>query len=717
MLDNLVDDSEKGENCCLEKNLLDGILVRYESDDGSPSDNEETRNWMEVPPWPQMILLRNPRSSTKPVGSILNKFVDDLFINGSSSNRKLLFANDVDIMSEMKGADCSLPCCGELVDYEIKTRDWYNISYYDHDKTDKKEIQDLMNNATIKSEVDNYWPKEYYECKLENQTSFETLEKILRIKRIQYEKLANWSVNWSVVTKFEKEFPGSVKSTTLIWDKVMSWKLCSKGEKDCGGNFHKCMTLDECKDRCAHDPKCTSIMVGYDGRNDTEREDTSCVLLTNNYPYMVAVINKVRLKEFYASGSLDFNAASVRMEVKAPIYPRSYIYDEDAFWINASGYQHPDLVRGPVENASLSLAQCLTECVKDSACNTVAYPGCYLMDLADYSFGDNVKLKDQKFTATLSEKENEKNSMLMVKRSSNIEAEGLVGYPEVAAFQTDEEVVPPEMNRISLQNEASSARLAYLNRPTACAFDSEGSVILADTWNQRIRKVSSMYSDCHHHRELNTEDEIQAYVDLVKEVKDNCSMGDASSWYKDLESAVLGNDTTTAGASKVVQWEDFENFVCNYTSKMTAADAVEPPTRNLYVLCHVCKKIENPSGILCPSVEICNCRHGIQQLMSTSVYLNCPKSDAMFDNWHRLISAYAHCFWSSSIEDVRRWMQTDKAKEDLKDHIKNASKSIVLLVPSRAPSSAPTSPPTEAPTNATEAPTSTPTVAPNSASR
>ena len=57
-------------------------------------------------------------------------------------------------------------------------------------------------------------------------------------------------------------------------------------------------------------------------------------------------------------------------------------------------------------------------------------------------------------------------------------------------------------------------------RPTACTFDNEGDLLIADTWNQRIRKITDMYAGCHHHADLNTEAEIAEYIARVNDVSD-----------------------------------------------------------------------------------------------------------------------------------------------------------------------------------------------------
>jgi hypothetical protein len=296
-------------------------------------------------------------------------------------------------------------------------------------------------------------------------------------------------------------------------------------------------------------------------------------------------------------------------------------------------------------NGSLVLTTCLQNCVKEPNCTAFAFPGCYFLNLTNFESNTGVPIETDQVELVV-DGPDAPVSMMFVKQSPHSDMTGVAGYPLINTFESS--------NRVK-------TGLAYLNRPTTCAFDSEGNLLLADTWNQRIRKLSGMYSDCHHHVKLNTAAEIEDYISKTATVETMCTSPDVAASYYSAQDAVLleGN----AGVFAPPLWNKFENLFCNYTKD---AAYMSRGTMNLFVLCEVC--VPEPGKLrarICPPLALCECRDAIYQLSKTSVYLHCPKADARFDKWHRFISAYLRCLWKPSASEMI-WLSDPLQREDLK---------------------------------------------------
>merc|ERR1711971_380760 len=100
-------------------------------------------------------------------------------------------------------------------------------------------------------------------------------------------------------------------------------------------------------------------------------------------------MNKQNLQDLqqnhFNGQELDPDAQEVKREIMYPIYPTSYIYDPEAIRI-AEHYPPPELIRGPIHEAGLSIAQCLQECFNDAWCTSVGFPGCYLLNLTGFTW-------------------------------------------------------------------------------------------------------------------------------------------------------------------------------------------------------------------------------------------------------------------------------------------------------------------------------------------
>lgn len=365
-------------------------------------------------------------------------------------------------------------------------------------------------------------------------------------------------------------------------------------------------------------------------------------------PLGMSVAKGAKITKVFKDGG---RSTWLRKKFEGPLYPPSRLFARPGINTLRISKDDPSYLAGPLSDASLVLVTCQDRCIEDPHCNAIGFPGCYLLNLTTTPDSQPDMVDAHVKIANV-----EGISMLYVKQRESAFVDGMVGYPKVATFQSEEG---------SEQQGKQEARLAYLNRPTTCTFDSEGNLLIADTWNQRIRKVTDAYGDCHYHTDMNTKADIQDYINKTKEVEEKCGKSTAgvNKTYNEAQDAVLRYSNADVEATREKHLDTFEALLCDYSSKNIRwfKDLKSDYTLNLYVICNVCaiQATQGEQGKMCPEKELCECRAAIQNLLKTSVYLNCPKSHARYDKWHKFLSAYVRCLWKPEVGELDWLLDAD----------------------------------------------------------
>merc|ERR1719482_1864297 len=116
-------------------------------------------------------------------------------------------------------------------------------------------------------------------------------------------------------------------------------------------------------------------------------------------------------------------------------------------------------------------------CIITQGCNAIAFPGCYLLNKSHSEIIEQLPEvdppEDRSYTA------------LVVKKDLQTMARGIAGYPGVRSSTDD-----------ATYDGLPHADKALLNRPTGCAVDKHGDLFILDTWNQKVRQVTGLQTEC-----------------------------------------------------------------------------------------------------------------------------------------------------------------------------------------------------------------------------
>eukprot|EP00927_Polykrikos_kofoidii_P031793 TRINITY_DN2725_c0_g1_i1.p1 TRINITY_DN2725_c0_g1~~TRINITY_DN2725_c0_g1_i1.p1 ORF type:complete len:1073 (+),score=70.17 TRINITY_DN2725_c0_g1_i1:346-3564(+) len=364
----------------------------------------------------------------------------------------------------------------------------------------------------------------------------------------------------------------------------------------------------ECNDICGQTPQCKAFMVQWDTTNDSPKSGTECVFFHEAHPYALYTFNRSLIPENISSG--------MRI-LKGPHMVPSKFFEEKGVLIDG---QSPFVLPGsPFLNSSLVLWECVKLCMLTATCKSIAFPGCYLLKWP--SFEDRDLLSGDVSTSTA----------VILKRDGASTVTGLTGYPYIKTFE-----------------KGDKTRLAYLNRPLGCHFDSQRSLFILDTWNQRIRQVKKFHVNCEYDLGSNTKTDLGHFRDNYEAMLLSCRAA-LSDDFQRVFSSTTSRPSSSPNASGTTR--AFREKLC-----VSPTGGLESYTNNLFVLCEVCKEIHNRPP-QCPKQEICDCRHRLRRLLEDPVYTRCTAESAIYDEAHRWISAYTSCF-SEPVED-RRWLAGD----------------------------------------------------------
>jgi len=417
--------------------------------------------------------------------------------------------------------------------------------------------------------------------------------------------------------------------------------------------------LQDCQEQCALDDFCSSFMVSCNKSSkaafcEEATPGSICVFFNENYPYDIYPLgegNRGRINVTNLNKALSKAAGSNRsailepylMTFGQPFSPRPRV---GSSWSDATVGTRPmssfynatlmmehkadlprsrGVIEGPVAMLSLRLRSCEERCILTPGCTAVAFPGCYLLNAT----ADSYLQQDDKAPNSLT---------MYLKKHVKVRVSGVTGLQDAYAFQGDNQEAPK----------------ALLNRPSACAVDSKGDMAFADTWNMRIRKISSQNLNCQYLTKLFAVQELKAYAYMMNRVEKTCHISTK------LELA-LGQVEMEAVDSQYPQ--PFTNLLCRREADDDSAGSL---TNSLYALCHACKDMVDPleedtyqaiegrrrrsRPPRCPSEHLCECRASFEAVLKSPVYLNCPSSNLYFDRFHRLVTTYVACFMTDASE-------------------------------------------------------------------
>ncbi|CAE8697148.1 unnamed protein product, partial [Polarella glacialis] len=227
-----------------------------------------------------------------------------------------------------------------------------------------------------------------------------------------------------------------------------------------------------------------------------------------------------------------------------------------------------DVIGRERPDAGLLLPACEELCLTTLGCYGVAYPGCYLLNRKGIEFQTTSSLF---------------RTAVMVKSYLEPKVQNVAGQPEVLAMNAETE----------------PAMVSYLNRPTGCVVNSAGDVLIADTWNQRIRRVSGWSAGCVESEKIRKDEKLE-YVAAIENISSACTSEPLiTSLYTHVQREALENNNL----------QPMEDMFCNFrnASDLGFLDAF---TNNTLVLCTLCAKIA-PRPAICPWQSMCNCRDEI----------------------------------------------------------------------------------------------------------
>lgn len=275
------------------------------------------------------------------------------------------------------------------------------------------------------------------------------------------------------------------------------------------------------------------------------------------------------------------------------------------------------VLQGPIPALSLRLEACQELCIQTPGCHSIAFPGCFLLNRTNFKF----------------EKPGGLETRVYVRIEKDITVDSTIGKYKSATFKGNN----------------APAKESLINRATQCKVDKvTGDLLVADTWNHRIRRLKGMNLNCHFLTNVFSVSEILAYLEKVKDVEKYCAKGG--------ETAGL----FTAVQKATVEERDYKKFFIDFcVNRRGGVEYGIPPSpddftgdkfyavNDLGVLCSLCgtyAEDQRPGSQLCPSVERCKCRDAMKAMIYTEVFANCPKTNAYYDPWHRTLTAFIACW-------------------------------------------------------------------------
>lgn len=387
------------------------------------------------------------------------------------------------------------------------------------------------------------------------------------------------------------------------------------------------LALQRCQDFCGLDPNCKAYMVGM---NITSNSPTvlaptlNCVFFSQGYPSLVYMLD--RSQKPFVGGVLPSKDADAIFQAVLlfdggrTTYSSRIMDGTKGVYTADDGWYAQYMVGGPYPNAAMTLANCEALCVVMAQCTAIAFPGCYLLNLA----------KAHSQTPSTQ-------TAVYVKRFTRATVESVAGYAGVSTFA-----------------DGPQANLAYLNQPAACSVASNGDVVFADVWNQRIRKITAYNKDCTTSGSSD-EPDIRAYVSAIGNVSIACT---SASTMRDLYQR-MQHEVVELSQTNIVS-----NEFCKFAATPNAT-WLKDYTQNVMVLCSVCGDLFLPDHRpdICPPSSMCLCRDAIVEVMMLRVYRLCEPRYRQMDRWHKFISSYITCFIDDAPSAV--WLTNSTKRSSL----------------------------------------------------
>jgi len=306
----------------------------------------------------------------------------------------------------------------------------------------------------------------------------------------------------------------------------------------------------------------------------------ACTLYSETWPYMVVVYNTTQdppewvVTPFYVYSRLfNFDSITGTAAGNDPL-------NINGAYVNTfTDAQPPGYISGPHPLYALDVNSCQSYCEQNENCTSVAYPGCYLFSHPP-SYWESIQQNANDAS---------KKTSVWVKEHISVKDSGVTGSPSVNAYSDDTDT-------------DSEAMPALINRPTSCALDSAGNLIIADIWNHRLRNVSQVQQSCQYNMDLFTKEEVSDYRDRVNTMDQLCFTGSTAPF------------ASTKASMQYGLLQDFDQAayeaLCHAPTPVVAEGI---NTKNLQVLCDVCGPL-SPRPSHCPSTSLCNCRTSIVRL-------------------------------------------------------------------------------------------------------
>eukprot|EP00746_Dinoflagellata_sp_MGD_P119914 gnl/MRDRNA2_/MRDRNA2_55649_c0_seq1.p1 gnl/MRDRNA2_/MRDRNA2_55649_c0~~gnl/MRDRNA2_/MRDRNA2_55649_c0_seq1.p1 ORF type:complete len:1420 (-),score=195.60 gnl/MRDRNA2_/MRDRNA2_55649_c0_seq1:47-4306(-) len=277
------------------------------------------------------------------------------------------------------------------------------------------------------------------------------------------------------------------------------------------------------------------------------------------------------------------------------------------------------LLKGPVPEYTLNLKSCQELCIQTPDCYSIAFPGCFLLNRTNFRF----------------EKPGGLESRVYVRIEKDVTVQSVLGKYKSATFKGNN----------------APAKESLINQATQCKVDKDtGDLLVADTWNHRIRRINELNLNCHYLTNVFSVEEILTYIQKVEAVEEYC--------VKAAESSAAFMDAQMQSVEERKYKLFFDNFCIFAKNGLPLGIPPSPPDfagapfgaiSSMATLCSLCAEVEaggedRPGHPLCPSAARCQCRTAMMDMVYTEVFTNCPATNAYYDPWHRSMSAFMSCW-------------------------------------------------------------------------
>jgi len=395
----------------------------------------------------------------------------------------------------------------------------------------------------------------------------------------------------------------NVASLSFTWDVVDTMAIDTLSKAD----------ETTCNAKCILNEDCAAVSLACSGVCDMP-----CVLFQDTWPNEVYTAYGDVLDRTSTSGQ-------ERGKFSGPlnIMTRFHGADYSNFYIDTSGRGGTfGYVGGPLTAYAMSATSCLNQCIATENCQTIALPGCWLLN----------------WTSVVELTTDDPHINVMQKKEV---VSGVIGLPDVFTY-----------------GNIFIARESYTNGPTSCTVNTNSEVFFTDGRNERIRKVSVVHALCAAvQRDFITDADKTAWQAHTTNIATVCA---AVSNLAEIQRALIESDDLDL----------LRSGFCDLQSPCL-------PTANVIVLCSVCTSMVASGTVsswpsACPAQDLCTCRNAIVAAMTSVVYLNCPNSEAQHDSWHKWITAYTTC-WEVALDSDELYLSDENKTAELETAVQSCS--------------------------------------------